>query len=120
MFSQFINISKNYSYKEAETTLLKEKKGKELVNIALSLRQKRIKKGAFLLQLPELKFNLDDDGKVTKRINRMNSIPHMIIAELMILTNNLTAKYLKDKNLPSIFRVQKDEVQQEARDYDIQ
>jgi len=114
-----INVSKNYSYSEAEQTLLKEKKGKELVNIALSLRQKRIKKGAFLLQLPELKFNLDKDGNVATKINRMNSIPHMIIAELMILTNNLTAKYLNDKNLPSIFRVQKDEVPQEAREYDI-
>lgn len=118
-FQSVINIAKNYSYKEAETTLLKEKKGKELVNIALSLRQKRIKKGAFLLQLPELKFNFDEDGKVAKKINRMNSIPHMIIAELMILTNNLTAKYLNENNLPSIFRVQKDEVPQEARDYDI-
>jgi len=49
----------------------------------------------------------------------MNSIPHMIIAELMILTNNLTAKYLNEHNLPSIFRVQKDEVPKEARDYDI-
>ncbi len=114
-----INVSKNYSYIEAQTTLLKEKKGKELVNIALSLRQKRINKGAFLLQLPELKFSLDENGKVAKRINRMNSIPHMIIAELMILTNNLTAKYLNDNNLPSIFRVQKDEVPQEARDHDI-
>ena len=114
-----INISKNYSYIEAQTTLLKEKKGKELVNIALSLRQKRIQKGAFLLQLPELKFDIDEDGGVEKRINRMNSIPHMIIAELMILTNNLTAKYLNENNLPSIFRVQKDEVPQEARDYDI-
>jgi len=114
-----INVSKNYSYVEAQTTLLKEKKGKELVNIALSLRQKRIQKGAFLLQLPELKFSLDEDGKVAKKINRMNSIPHMIIAELMILTNNLTSKYLNDNNLPSIFRVQKDEVPQEARDHDI-
>ncbi len=114
-----INISKNYSYIEAQTTLLKEKKGKELVNIALTLRQKRIQKGAFLLQLPELKFDIDEDGGVEKRINRMNSIPHMIIAELMILTNNLTAKYLNENNLPSIFRVQKDEVPQEARDYDI-
>ena len=114
-----INVSKNYSYKEAEETLIKESKGKELVNIALSLRQKRINKGAFLLQLPELKFNLDEEGKVVKKINRMNSIPHMIIAELMILTNNLTAKYLNANNLPSIFRVQKDEVPQEARDFDI-
>ena len=114
-----INVSRNYSYEEAQTTLLKEKKGKELVNIALSLRQKRINKGAFLLQLPELKFSLDDKGRVVKKINRMNSIPHMIIAELMILTNNLTAKYLNEHNLPSIFRVQKDEVPQEARDYDI-
>jgi exoribonuclease-2 len=114
-----INVSRNYSYEEAQTTLLKEKKGKELVNIALSLRQKRINKGAFLLQLPELKFSLDDKGRVAKKINRMNSIPHMIIAELMILTNNLTAKYLNEHNLPSIFRVQKDEVPQEARDYDI-
>ncbi len=114
-----INIAKNYSYKEAETTLLKEKKGKDLVNIALSLRQKRIQKGAFLLQLPELKFGLDENGRVIKIINRMNSIPHMIIAELMILTNNLTAKYLNDNNLPSIFRVQQDEVPQEARDFDI-
>lgn len=114
-----INVAKNYSYTEAQSTLLKEKKGKELVNIALSLRQKRIQKGAFLLQLPELKFDIDEDGGVEKRINRMNSIPHMIIAELMILTNNLTAKYLNENNLPSIFRVQKDEVPQEARDYDI-
>jgi len=114
-----INVSSNYSYEEVQATLLKEKKGKELVNIALSLRQKRINKGAFLLQLPELKFSLDDKGRVAKRINRMNSIPHMIIAELMILTNNLTAKYLNEHNLPSIFRVQKDEVPKEARDYDI-
>jgi len=113
-----VSVSRNISYSDAEKELLKEKEGKELVNIAMSLRKKRILKGAFILQLPELKFKFNDDGSISTYKNYMNSIPHMIIAELMILTNNLAAKFINEHKIPSIFRVQNEEIPPEARDLD--
>ena len=113
-----VSVSRNFSYIEAENELLKEKKGKELVNIAIALRKKRIMKGAFILQLPELKLKINEDGSINIYRNYMKSIPHMIIAELMILTNSLAAKFIKEHNIPSIFRVQSEEIPQEGRELD--
>lgn len=113
-----ISVSENLSYEQAAKEFLNEKKGKELANIAFALRRKRISKGAFILHLPELKISVGEDGRAATYKNYMNSIPHIIIAELMILTNNLAAKFIKSYNIPSIFRIQDEEVPQEGRELD--
>ncbi len=113
-----ISVSNNLSYEQAAKGFLKEEKGKELANIAIALRRKRISKGAFILHLPELKISVNEDGRAATYKNYMNSIPHIIIAELMILTNNLAAKFIKSYKIPSIFRVQDEEVPQEGRELD--
>lgn len=110
-----ISISKNLSYMEVANELLKEKEGRELANIAISLRKKRLIKGAFILHLPELKLIIDKKGNVNTYKNYMNSLPHVIITELMILTNKLAAKFIKEHKVPSIFRVQHKEIPQEGK-----
>ncbi len=114
-----ISVSDNLSYEQASNGLLKEKESRELANIAIALRKKRLSKGAFILHLPELKITVNKDGSARTYKNYMNSIPHIIIAELMILTNNLAAKFIKDHKIPSIFRVQNEEVPKEGRELEI-
>ena len=114
-----ISVTRNYSYKEAEEELLREKAGKELVNISMALRRKRVLRGAFILQLPELKFDIDENEKIEIYKNYMNSIPHMIIAELMILMNNIAGKVIRENEIPSVYRVQNEEISQDAREMDI-
>ncbi len=114
-----VKIDKNLSYKEAEFLFASEDWACLLKELSFNLREKRIENGAFVLQLPELKFYIDDSGKVEVKINRMDTTAHTVVSELMILTNNLTAKFLRDRKAPCLYRTQPEPVAEDARALDI-
>jgi ribonuclease R len=73
------------------------------------LRAKRMKRGALDFDLPEAKIILDDKGEPTD-ITRRSQDPGMkrayqLIEELMILANEVVARWFEQKQLPAIFRV---------------
>ena len=101
-----IKVKRNISYKEANESFLKSQQGKRLLEIAKVLREKRIKNGAVILQLPTMKISVDDDTVKSVSIYSMTTDAHNIIAEFMILLNNLAGRYFAENKIPAIFRSQ--------------
>lgn len=111
-------IDKNLSYLHTEKIFSEDPWAVELKKLAFALRQKRINNNAFLLQLPDLKFDIDDKGMPSMLKNNMDTVPHIVVSELMIMINHLAAKMLKKNAIPCIYRTQVDEVDDEARELD--
>ncbi len=77
-----------------------------LQTVAEKFRQKRLEQGAVQITVPEISVWVNENREVS--INQINreSPGRMVISELMIMANWLMAKYLKDRQIPAIFRSQ--------------
>jgi exoribonuclease-2 len=76
--------------------------------VAARFREHRLDQGAVQISLPDINLWLDEGGQVNiSRINR-ESPARMLVTELMILANWLTARFLRDNQMPAIFRTQPD------------
>ena len=117
-FKSKIVVNKNYTYAEAEKIFSDKLWGRFLVALAQNLREKRIANGAFILQLPELKIKANEQKSISIKKNYMSSVAHFVIAELMIITNQISAKFLSENSVPAVFRIQTEEISAEARELD--
>ena len=110
-----INVNKNISYNDANDNYLKTDQGSRLLAITNALRQKRVKNGAIILQLPTMKVELDGDKVKSLTKYSMTTDSHNVIAEFMILLNNLAAKYFAENKIPAVFRSQIESTSEEIK-----
>ena len=75
--------------------------------LAMTLRCRRMKRGALELAMPELKVDLDSDGRVTGAHVVEHTESHQIIEEFMLAANEAVAERLRDEELPFLRRVHK-------------
>ncbi len=120
-----VNVRENLNYEAASHYFQNNSLGKKLRRITHNLKQKRIEAGAFIVQLPQLKIKLGeeyDSGASNNRIkiyrNFMNSIAHVVVAEMMILMNRMAGRYLKDNKIPAVYRSQPEPISEDARSCD--
>lgn len=73
--------------------------------LAMVLRRRRLDGGSIELTLPEIKIELDDDGKVSGAHLSKNTESHQIIEEFMLAANEAVATLLSDKELYFLRRV---------------
>jgi exoribonuclease-2 len=105
-----VSVSRRLDYHDADR-LIQEGEGehgeqlRDLVRITDALRKKREEAGAFNLHRPEIKVRVRDDQVTVERIDS-GSPSHLIVSELMILANRLTAEYALRHDIPIIYRVQ--------------
>jgi Exoribonuclease R len=111
-------IRENISYNEAEDFLRKTQAGLKLIETALALRKRRLEAGAFIVELPDLKINVDKYDKIEVKKIYMNTISHIVVAEFMILMNWLAGRFLQENRIPGIFRSQLEPVPEDASDLD--
>ncbi|MDJ0886168.1 MAG: RNB domain-containing ribonuclease [Desulfobacterales bacterium] len=79
-----------------------------LRDVATRFREHRLDQGAVQISLPDVNIWLDENGQVgVSKINR-ESPARMLVTELMIMANWLTARFLRDNGMPAIFRSQPD------------
>lgn len=106
IFASTIRVDHQLSYFEANvSTEIGDLIGL-LYDIALKFREKRLSQGAIQIILPEINVWLDESGApMVNRVNR-ESTGRMLVAEMMILSNWLSARFLKEKNIPAVFRSQ--------------
>lgn len=73
------------------------------------LRQRRMKRGALDLDLPEAKIVLGEDGNPTAIGRRADDQgvrkAYQLIEELMLLANEVVARFFQEKNIPTVYRV---------------
>ena len=73
--------------------------------LAMMLRKRRLNRGAIELSLPDVKIDLDDDGKVTGAHVEEHTESHQIIEEFMLAANEAVAQALEDRKLYLIRRI---------------
>ncbi len=74
------------------------------------LRAKRLKRGALDLELPEAKIILDEDSRHPVDVEKRAMDPgvaraYQLIEELMLLGNEVVARWLASRKQPTVFRV---------------
>ena len=76
-----------------------------LQEVTTKIRKRREKFGALDLDSTEIKFKLDDAGNPTDVIKRTQEVGEKLIEDLMIVANVEVAKFLEEREIPTLFRV---------------
>jgi exoribonuclease-2 len=106
IFPSFIRVDHQLSYFEANISAEAGEAIDALYDIAMKFREMRLKQGAIQIILPEINVWLDESGApAISRVNR-ESPGRLLVAEMMILSNWMSARFLMEHNLPAIFRSQ--------------
>jgi ribonuclease R len=106
-----IRSAKRLTYKEAYAILkapARDDLGKRLHaawELASLLRRKRFEHGSLDLDFPEVKVHLDDNGKPVRLERVENDESHQLVEEFMLAANEAVAHELKNRNMPTIYRV---------------
>ncbi len=101
-----IRVSDQLTYDQVDSNLEIEERLEILHQIANALIRERMDKGALDLTLPELIISVRYDGKVELSLLDLSTPSRRLVAETMILYNHLCARFLRDQNIPALFRVQ--------------
>jgi ribonuclease R len=73
--------------------------------LAALLRRKRFEQGSLDLDFPEIKVRLDENGKPVRLERIENDESHQLIEEFMLAANEAVARELKNRTIPTIYRV---------------
>ena len=104
--ASWIKVKRQLSYYDVNVVAEEDTEIQTLGNIARKFRQRRLSQGALQITLPEINIWINGEGEpVVNRINR-ESPARMLVAELMIMANWLTAGFLTKHKQPAIFRSQ--------------
>jgi exoribonuclease-2 len=101
-----INVHHRYSYTESDAKIASDKNLTLLFHLAQHLKKTRIKAGALFLPIPELIIKVDTQGAIQVSKRERETPSELIVSELMILTNWLCARFLRDRGIPLIYRNQ--------------
>lgn len=117
IFPSVINVSERMTYTALRKILVDRdprqvERYRALVNmfrqmeeLCVILRKKRLKRGAVDLNLPELEVELDDKGRPVKLIKKQHTIAEKIIEEFMLVANETVAQHFYYLDIPFIYRV---------------
>jgi ribonuclease R len=83
--------------------------------LAMLLRKRRFDAGSLNLDLPEVKLDLNADGRVTGAHETVHDESHQIIEEFMLAANVAVATKLADKGFPFLRRVHADPAERKLR-----
>ena len=115
--SAAIKSSKRLTYEQVDAFLadreaFKKKLGAEvhgllgrMHELAMLLRRRRIRHGSLVLSMPEVKIDLDTDGRVAGAHVVEDTESHQVIEEFMLAANEAVAELLRDKGLPFLRRI---------------
>lgn len=111
IFPSLIQVQKRYTYREVDDLLIQgEPIFKRLYSLLMQHKEARYKKGALAIVLPEIQVRVSPDGEIT--LQRIEMTPSRdLVAEAMILTNYHSAKFLAEREIPVIYRTQKEPFQ---------
>jgi len=84
--------------------------------LAMILRQRRIERGALELAMPEVKIDLDRQGRVSGAHVVENTESHQIIEEFMLAANEAVAETLAAKELHFLRRIHEAPVPKKLKD----
>ncbi|MEM6798439.1 MAG: ribonuclease R [Planctomycetota bacterium] len=77
----------------------------QMFELAMILRRRRFDRGALELHMPEMRIDLDKEGRVSGAHLEQNTESHQIIEEFMLAANEAVARKLADEGLIFLRRV---------------
>lgn len=108
IFASVIKVKHQLTYFDVNAMADHEPAIRAFTKIAENFRQKRLSQGALQITLPEINVWLNENNEpVINRVNR-ESPGRLLVSEMMILANWLTARFLAKHQIPAIFRSQPD------------
>ncbi len=100
-----IKVTKRLSYQEVDTAIELKEKWSDMFKICRARQAIRISHGALPLPIPELNISVDEVGNVS--VNLVTPGPaRFLVAEAMILANQVASEFLKKNEIPGLFRSQ--------------
>lgn len=78
---------------------------KNLYRLYQKLLIQRIKRGSIEFNTPETRIEFDQRGKIKRIIPVVRNEAHQIIEECMLIANMSASNFLKEKNIPTLYRV---------------
>src|SRR5713226_3237130 len=118
-----IRSARRLTYKEAYA-ILKAKPTDELSQrlqvaweLASLLRRKRFAHGSLDLDFPEVKVYVDPTGKPVRLERVENDESHQLIEEFMLAANEAVARELRQRSIPTIYRVHEDPDPEKLAEY---
>ena len=73
--------------------------------LARTLHRRRMERGCVEIDLPEARIAVDEDGEVTDVTAPVRGEAERLIEECMLLANETVAKFLRERQLPALYRV---------------
>ncbi|MCD0458549.1 ribonuclease R family protein [Roseiconus lacunae] len=77
----------------------------DMHSLAMTLRQRRLKGGAITMDMPDVKLDLDRNGKVKGAHRTVNTESHQVIEEFMLAANQAVATWLDDQGYNFLHRI---------------
>src|SRR6266403_2127108 len=85
--------------------------------LASLLRKNRFRDGSLDLDFPEVKVRLDAEGKPIRLERIENDESHQLVEEFMLAANEAVARELKNRMIPTVYRVHEDPDPQRLAEY---
>jgi exoribonuclease-2 len=101
-----IRVQRQLTYSEANELVTTEEDLGRLYRLCTRLRRRRIKQGALLLPLPELRIWINSNNEIQIATVDRETPAQLMVSELMILANGLAAEALAANKVPAIYRSQ--------------
>ncbi len=101
-----IQVQRRLTYEEVDQTIDSDRDIALLNKMCGLLRRRRLDNGALMLPFPDVNIEIRDNGEVTVTLSPVDTPARSLVAELMILANNVAASYLAAQEAPGLFRSQ--------------
>ncbi len=100
-----IEVKERLSYDEAEKLIEGEHWLRKLHTLCIEHQERRIEHGALPMPIPELNIIVDPEGEVEIELIQPGKA-RFLIAESMIIANEVAAQFLKSNKIPALYRSQ--------------
>jgi exoribonuclease-2 len=101
-----IKVSRRLTYHEAEALIQQEPTLAVLSRLTRRLKEERLARGGYELQLPEVWVIFGPQGELQVSVENQDTSSRQLVAEAMVLANSLAARFLADRGIPAIYRSQ--------------
>lgn len=101
-----IRVRQRLTYEEVDRTISSVPELTLLHSICQKLRAKRLDNGALFLPMPDANIVIRENGEIGIILSPVDTPARSLVAELMVLTNEVAATYLAGQEAPGLFRAQ--------------
>ncbi len=100
-----IRVHERLTYEDAEARIPEGQAFHSLYRLCTVLKAKRIENGALPLPIPELVIQIDGSGNIEISLSQPGPA-RFLVAECMILANSVAAQFLREQDIPALYRSQ--------------